>query len=65
MTHKIAAARQMRIGAERLRKIATRKADAARIAEMMRIAQEMDEHADELERSVAREQRRIADNAVA
>lgn len=62
MTEKIVAARKIRIGAERLRKIAASEADAERVAEMTRIAQEMDKHAAELERSVVNEQPR---NAVA
>jgi hypothetical protein len=53
MNNKIIAARNIRIGAESLRQLATTEADAARAAEMLRIAREMDEHAAALEVSVA------------
>lgn len=51
MTDKIETARTIRIGAEALRKIAARETDAEQVAELVRIADEMDEHAAELERS--------------
>ena len=54
MTEKIDAARTMRIGAETLRKIATRETDPGLVSELLRFAQEMDEHA-EIERSIANE----------
>jgi len=60
MTEKIEVARKIRIGADRLRKIAGCAADAEYAAKMTRIAQEMDEHATELERSVMNRQPRIA-----
>jgi hypothetical protein len=60
VTEKIVAARKIRIGAERLRQIAASEADGERAAEMIRIAQEMDEHAAELERSVVSRQPRNA-----
>ena len=53
MTDKVIAARNIRIGAERLRQIAASETDAQRAAEMLRIAGEMDEHAADLERAVA------------
>jgi hypothetical protein len=53
MTEEIASARTIRVGAERLRLLAVSEADAERAAEMLRIAQEMDEHAAELERAIA------------
>ena len=55
MIDTIEAALRIRIGAERLRKIAASEADAELIAEMIRMAQEMDEHSAELERSVRNE----------
>jgi hypothetical protein len=53
MKNKIEVARDMRVGAERLRQIAVNETDSERAAEMIRIAKEMDEHAAELERSLA------------
>lgn len=53
MTDKTETARIIRVGAERLRRIAAEKADAQQAAEMLRVAVEMDEHAAELERTIA------------
>ena len=60
MTEKLATARRIRVGAERLRKLASSEADAKNVAEMIRIAREMDEHAAELERSIAQQPSRRA-----
>jgi len=65
MIDPIEAARQIRIGAERLRKIAANEADSELVPEMTRMALEMDEHAAEIERSVRNEQPLIMDNAAA
>ena len=53
MTDKVVAARDIRLGAARLRQIAASETDAKRAADMRRIATEMDETAAELERSAA------------
>ena len=58
-------AREMRQGAERLRKIAALETDAACAAELSEIAQEMDMHAAELERGTVDEPLQIADDAAA
>ena len=61
---KLGTARDIREGAERLRKLAADEADAERAAEMLQIAKEMDEHAAELERSTTN-RRPTANGAVA
>jgi hypothetical protein len=52
MSDTIMAARDIRVGAERLRQLAATETDAKRAADMLRIAGEMDEHAAELEASI-------------
>ncbi|HEX3973386.1 MAG TPA: hypothetical protein VHX19_18790 [Stellaceae bacterium] len=53
MSDTIIAARDIRVGAERLREMAATEADAELVAEMLRLAGEMDEHAAALEASIA------------
>jgi hypothetical protein len=65
VTEKNEAARAIRIGAERLREVATREPDPDFVADLIRVAQEMDEHAAEIERSIANEQPLIANDAAA
>jgi hypothetical protein len=59
MIEKMVSARQIRVGAERLRKIAASESDAERAAELNRMAQEMDEHAAEIERAIVAEHRTL------
>jgi hypothetical protein len=51
MTEKIERCRAMRIGAIALRKIAARETDPTLAAELVRVAEQMDERAAELEGS--------------
>lgn len=53
MKEKLVAARDIRVGAERLRQLAANETDPERAAEMRRIAHEMDDHAAELEHAIA------------
>jgi hypothetical protein len=57
MSEKSEMARTIRIGADALRKIATRETDPESAAELIRVATEMEEHAAELEGSALTRQR--------
>lgn len=67
MTERIEAARSIRIGAERLRQLASAEANQELASQMVEIAAEMDHHAAELERSFVTNPPRPAneDDAVA
>jgi hypothetical protein len=65
MSDKIELARTMRVGAEALRKIAIREIEPSLVTELLRLAREMDEHAAEMERSVASNQPLVGKDAVA
>jgi hypothetical protein len=61
----IEAARSMRAGAERLRRVAAKKTNLKRADEMLRFAAELDEHASELERLFGRKRPHAEQKAAA
>jgi TorA maturation chaperone TorD len=56
MTETIEKPSTLRIGAETLRKIATRETDPKMAAEVIRVAEKMDQHAAEFERLFVNQQ---------